>query len=108
MDLTSISQLLTSVLASPSAMMIAALVLAVVLWALQQVQAVKDFVAKSPVLAHVAMLLVAVLPGLVAKLTSGASWVDVVTTAVMTFLAALGVQGVGTMLTAAKPAATVS
>ena len=106
MDLTSLSQLLSSVLASPSAMMVAALVLSVVLFLLQKVQAVKDFVAKSPVLAHVAMLLVAVLPGVVVKLTSGASWVDVVTTAVMTFLAALGVQGVGNMLTAAKPAAS--
>lgn len=105
MDLSSLSDLLNAALASKSGMAVAALALALILWGLQKVPAVKAFVAKSPVLAHVAMLVVAVIPAVLVKLTSGATWLDVLATAVMTFLAAVGVQGVGAVLTGSSTTA---
>lgn len=104
MDLSSVVSLLNSATTSHSGTAIAALVLATLVWVLQKVPAVSDFVAKSPILAHVAMLVLAVVPAVVITLSTSGSWVDALSTAVVTFLAAVGVKGVKDTLTTSASA----
>lgn len=105
MDLSSLVDLLNAAVTSKSGTAVAALALAALVWVLQKVPAVKDFVAKNAVLAHVAMLVMAVVPAVVVSLSTTSSWMDALTTAVLTFLSALGVKGVADTVSPAAPAA---
>lgn len=94
MDL-SLVNLLSSAMTSHSGTAIAALVLAALVFGLQKITVISDFVTKSPVLAHVVMLVVAVVPAaVVVTLSTSGSWVDALSTAVMTFLGAVGLKSV--------------
>lgn len=106
MDVSSLAGLLGSAMSSHSGTAIAALALATVVWVLQKVPAVKDFVKSSPVLAHVATLVLAVVPAVVVTLSTNGSWLDGLSTAVVTFLAAVGVKGVKDVLAPSDPAAS--
>lgn len=105
MDLTTLTGLLTAAVTSRTAMAIAAALLALLVWGLQKVPAIGAWVAKNPTLTHVATLVLAVVPAVIVSLTTTASWVDALTTALVTFLAAVGVQGVATAVSGSAAAA---
>ena len=85
-------ELLNAAITSKMGTAFAAFALALLSVGLQQIPAVKEFVAKSPVLSKVAMLVLAVVPAVVLSLTTTASWSEAALTALLTFLSALGLD----------------
>jgi len=94
MDLSSVVDLLGTAVSSHPGTAVAALALAALVWVLQKVPAVSEFVAKTPILAHAATLVLAVVPAVVVTLSTSGSWVDALSTALLTFLSATGLKGV--------------
>lgn len=91
MDLwASFVSLLNMAVESHAGTVVAAAALAFVIWALQKLPVVKDYVAENAKLQTVVALFLAVAPGVVAALASGTSWTEALMTAVSTFLMALG------------------
>lgn len=90
MDVQSLLDLLNSAVNSKMGTAFAAFALAALVFALQKVSVVKNFVEKQPVLSKVSMVVLAVVPAVVMSLTSKASWSDALMTAVLTLLGALG------------------
>lgn len=90
---------LQSALTSKTGMVLAAVVLSALVWVLEKVPAVKTELDSNPWLKKVGMLFLAVAPAVAMVLSNGASWQESLTTALLTFLGALGVHS---MLPVAK------
>lgn len=84
--------LLNLAVTNKTATAVAAVALAVVVYGLKYVPVVKDFVAKDSKLETVATLVLAVAPAVVTTLSTSTSWYEAAMTALMTFLAAVGVK----------------
>lgn len=108
MDLSSVVDLLNAAVVSKTGTAVAAVLLAVLVFALTKIPAVEAFVAKNPVLAKIATLVVAVVPAVVMTLAAKASFMDAAVTAVLTFLSAVGLGKLKDVVTTAvaKPADT--
>lgn len=90
--LDSFLSLLNMAVASRAGTLYAAAALTFVVWLVQKVPFVKDFVDSNPKLESVVTLFLAVAPAVVTTLTTSTSWTDALATAVMTFLMAVGAK----------------
>jgi hypothetical protein len=82
--------LLNMAVSSHLGTVMAAAALAFLVWALNKVPFVKDWVAANPKLESVATVVLAVAPALITALSSATSWADAAVTAVSTLLMSLG------------------